>query len=79
MLFHISELAAVSNVWMNDFPSGPFKCSQALMNEVVTNNLLRRVATQVYLEDIDLTLQPGEISQPYSKFHRLPFRYTKQQ
>lgn len=49
------------------------------MNEVVTNNLLRRVATQVYLEDIDLTLQPGEISQPYSKFHRLPFRYTKQQ
>lgn len=49
MLFHISELAAASNVWMNDFPPG----SQALMNEVVTNNLLRRVAAQVYLEDID--------------------------
>lgn len=44
------------------------------MNEVVTNNLLRRVAAQVYLEDIDFTSQPGEISQPYSKFHRLLFK-----
>lgn len=44
------------------------------MNEVVTNNLLRQVAAQVYLEDIDFTSQPGEILQPYSKFHRLLFR-----
>lgn len=28
------------------------------MNEVVTNNLLRWVAAQVYLEDIDFTSQP---------------------
>lgn len=26
------------------------------MNEVVTNNLLRRVAAQVYLEDIDFLI-----------------------
>lgn len=45
------------------------------MNEVVTNNLPRQVAAQVYLEDIDFTSQPGEISQPYSKFHKLLFRW----
>lgn len=61
MLFHISELVAVGNVWMNDSVS-PFKHSQALPNDVVTNSRRSRDAAQVYLEDIDFTSRgPEEI------------------
>lgn len=59
MLFHISKLVAVWNVAMNDSVS-PFKHSQALLNDVVTNSRLSRDAAQVYLEDIDFTSRrPG--------------------
>lgn len=52
----------------------PFKCSQALMNEVVTNNLLRWVAAQVLFRRYRfLHRSQGEISPPYSKFHELLF------
>lgn len=61
MLFHISKLVAVWNVWMNDSVS-PFKHSQALLNDVVTNSRPSRDAAQVYLEDIDFTSRgPEEI------------------
>lgn len=46
---------------MNDSVS-PFKHSQPLLNDVVTNRSLSRDAAQVYLDDIDFTSRrPEEI------------------